>query len=265
MFLNQIAQVATNYNRDTQKAWQLRRIKPQILNQLQDADFGIHGFRDFNPKPCTFIEPEEIKIVTQLLQKYLPKDLCDLVIKYAQYVFTFYAGTIKDGPGTFIQVLPRDAKICSTAEQKLAEGVCYLEDLKPAQCNLNEFMEVLEEFRAYLEHHKGVEPPIIPKPLRSKEMKQVCSDPWDAAYIDRIGDNRKLLYDMILFANRIGCQSLLHLGCAKVAAFIKGKPLEDIKPTLTKGMIPSSSSATSDSSAGLSWNLYKLKAAWNLN
>jgi len=86
-----------------------------------------------------------------------------------------------------------------------------------------------------MNHHKGTEPPIIPKPLRSKEMKQVCSDPWDATYIDKIGETRQDLYDLILAANYMDVKSLLHLGCAKVASLIKGQPLEKIKDILAKG------------------------------
>jgi len=58
--------------------------------------------------------------------------------------------------------------------------------------------EILEKVLEYMNHHKGTEPPIIPKPLRSKEMKQVCSDPWDATYIDKVGETRQDLYDLIL-------------------------------------------------------------------
>jgi len=75
-------------------------------------------------------------------------------------------------------------------------------------------------------HHAGVEPPIIEKPLRSKLMKDVCKDKWDAEFIDNIGNNRQQLYDLILAANYMDVKSLLHLGCAKVASLIKGQPLE---------------------------------------
>ena len=60
---------------------------------------------------------------------------------------------------------------------------------------------ILTEVIAYMNHHKGVEPPIIEKPLRSKVMKDVCKDPFDADFIDRIGENRQALYDLILAAN----------------------------------------------------------------
>jgi len=94
---------------------------------------------------------------------------------------------------------------------------------------------ILEKVIEYMQHHKGTEPPIIPKPLRSKEMKQVCSDVWDATYIDKIGETRQDLYDLILAANYMDIKSLLHLGCAKVASLIKGQPLEKIKDILAKG------------------------------
>jgi len=85
--------------------------------------------------------------------------------------------------------------------------------------------EILQKVVEYMQHHKGEEPPIIPKPLRSKEMKEVCKDPWDATFIDSV-------YDLILAANYMDINSLLHLGCAKVASLIKGQPLEKIKGIL---------------------------------
>jgi len=97
---------------------------------------------------------------------------------------------------------------------------------------------ILSEVIAYMNHHKGVEPPIIEKPLRSKVMKDVCKDPFDAEFIDRIGENRQSLYDLILAANYMDIKSLLHLGCAKVASLIKGQPLEKIKDILSTGTAP---------------------------
>jgi len=92
--------------------------------------------------------------------------------------------------------------------------------------------DILAKVVEYMEYHKGVEPPIIEKPLRSKQMKDVCKDPWDAEFIDRIGEDRQKLYDLILAANYMDIKGLLHLGCAKVASLIKGQPLEKIKDIL---------------------------------
>ena len=91
---------------------------------------------------------------------------------------------------------------------------------------------ILELVVNYMKEHKGVEPPIIEKPLRSKVMRDVCPHKWDADYIDKIGDTRQQLYDLILAANYMDIKSLLHLGCAKVASLIKGQPLERIKEIL---------------------------------
>lgn len=91
---------------------------------------------------------------------------------------------------------------------------------------------VLENVLAYMKTHKGVEPPIIEKPLRSKLMKDVCHVKSDADFIDKIGENRQALYDLILAANYMDIKSLLHLGCAKVASLIKGQPLEKVKDIL---------------------------------
>ena len=98
---------------------------------------------------------------------------------------------------------------------------------------------ILAKVVEFMEYHKGTEPPIIPKPLRSKEMKVVCSDAWDANFIDKIGDDRQQLYDLILAANYMDIKSLLHLGCAKVASLIKGQPLEKIKDILAPVKAPS--------------------------
>jgi hypothetical protein len=59
---------------------------------------------------------------------------------------------------------------------------------------------ILEYIVAYMELHKGEEPQLIPKPLRSKEMSAVCPDPRDADFINQLVDNSGMqnLYDLIL-------------------------------------------------------------------
>lgn len=114
--------------------------------------------------------------------------------------------------------------------------------------------EILEHVFKYLQRHQGLEPAIVEKPLRSRHMKEVCKDQWDAEFIDRIGENRAALYDLILAANYMDIKSLMYLGAAKTASLIKGQPLEKIKDILSKGMnsssaAPSSASAASSSAA----------------
>jgi hypothetical protein len=71
----------------------------------------------------------------------------------------------------------------------------------------------------------------------------------DAEYIDKIGETRQQLYDLILAANYMDIKSLLHLGCAKVASLIKGQPLEKIKEILdpNQGAKPAADAKMSDS------------------
>jgi S-phase kinase-associated protein 1 len=84
----------------------------------------------------------------------------------------------------------------------------------------------------YMNHHKGVPGQLPEKPLKSKNMNEIVTDQWDADFIDRIGVEKKSLYDLILAANYLDIQPLLHLGCAKVASLIKGQPLERIREIL---------------------------------
>ena len=94
---------------------------------------------------------------------------------------------------------------------------------------------ILARVVEYMAYHKGVEPPPPEKPLRSRSMRDVCKDPWDADFMDRLGEQRQLLYDTTLAANYMDIKTLLHLGCAKVATLIKGEPLERVKDKLATG------------------------------
>jgi S-phase kinase-associated protein 1 len=108
---------------------------------------------------------------------------------------------------------------------------------------------ILELVVQYLKEHKGVEPQAIEKPLRSKKMSDVCPYKWDATYIDKIGDTRQNLYDLVLAGNYLDIQPLLHLGCAKIASLIKGQPLEKFKEILDPKQPPQNSSSNSTSSS----------------
>ncbi len=43
-------------------------------------------------------------------------------------------------------------------------------------------------------------------------MSEICKDLWDAEYIDNIGNDRTLLYEVISAANYLDIKGLLHLG-----------------------------------------------------
>jgi len=107
--------------------------------------------------------------------------------------------------------------------------------------------EILAKIVEYMNYHQGKDPGIPDKPLRSKIMKEVCPQhPWDAEFIDAVGVQRQLLYDVILAANYMDMKSLLHLGCAKVASLIKGVPLNKIKNILDPNFVESAEAPASD-------------------
>ena len=98
----------------------------------------------------------------------------------------------------------------------------------------------LEQVVKYMKRHKGIRAPIIDKPLKSKVMSDVVADRWDATFIDGLDSktddgNHEQLYGVILAANYMDIQCLLHLGCAKVASLIKGQPIDKIKSILGDG------------------------------
>jgi len=99
---------------------------------------------------------------------------------------------------------------------------------------------LLQKVVEYLNQHKGVDPGIPDKPLRSKVMKEVVSDPWDAEFIDALAVERQKLYDVILAANYLDIKPLLHLGCAKIASLIKGVPVNKLKNILDPNYVESS-------------------------
>jgi len=82
----------------------------------------------------------------------------------------------------------------------------------------------------YLEHHAGEQKALVEKPLRSKRMLDVVKDPWDAEFMNQLSTQET--YDVIQAANYMDINCLLHLGCATVASWIKGEPLEKIKTIL---------------------------------
>lgn len=71
----------------------------------------------------------------------------------------------------------------------------------------------------YLKHHNGNTPGEIACPVRSVEMVNNVSDPWDAEFIDQF--TKAQVYEIILAANYLDINSLVHLGCAKIAVLIK--------------------------------------------
>ena len=87
----------------------------------------------------------------------------------------------------------------------------------------------------YLNHHDSVTPPEIAIPLRSNVMHEVCSDFFDAKFINQVGENRANLYELCNAADSTGLNidSLWSLCCAKIASLIKGKPNTQLQELLS--------------------------------
>ena len=105
---------------------------------------------------------------------------------------------------------------------------CIIREQTTSQFFLSRAVQVI----VYMKHHKGVEGPLIEKPLRSRFMIDAVKDPWDAKFIDDLGENRQDLYDLMLAANYMDMQRLLYICAAKVATLVKGQPLDKIKSVL---------------------------------
>jgi len=88
----------------------------------------------------------------------------------------------------------------------------------------------------YLALKNGKEPSRIAQPLTSNWLKHArgCK-PEDAKFIDEVwegADGKSMVCALIKVADYLGIESLLHLGCAKVASVIKDVSLADIESIL---------------------------------
>lgn len=93
--------------------------------------------------------------------------------------------------------------------------------------------KILQKIGDYLSIHKGTEPKLIEKPLRTANLEELTIKD-NIFYIDNIlkEGGLNLLYEVLSAANYIQCNSLINLLCAKIASLIKGKPIDQIKTIL---------------------------------
>merc|ERR1711964_219942 len=92
-------------------------------------------------------------------------------------------------------------------------------------------VEYLKQRYAYFKE-KNEFPPEIVKPIRSDKMGKIAVD-FEAEFIEKLTKGQ--IFKIILGANYMDIQSLLYLGCAKIATLIKGKSPEEIKKILGDG------------------------------
>ena len=94
-------------------------------------------------------------------------------------------------------------------------------------------INVLKYIGKFLCIHKGTEPTLIEKPLRTADLTQLTIKD-NIEFIDEILIEGQIpfLYEVLSAANYIQCNSLINLLCAKIASMIKGKPIDQIKSIL---------------------------------
>jgi len=94
----------------------------------------------------------------------------------------------------------------------------------------------LKNCAKYLELTEGTVPPEIKKPINSTQVKEILTVDGlkiDEKYVTYIMALKKQdVFALILAANYLDIKSLLHLGCVRIAAMIKGKSPEEIKRIL---------------------------------
>src|SRR5690606_22235405 len=85
----------------------------------------------------------------------------------------------------------------------------------------------LQKVIEYVEYHHKVQPKELEKPLPTADLASLVDD-WDANFINVDQD---MMFQVLLIANYLDIQPLLHLMCAKVASLMKGKTPEEIRTT----------------------------------
>lgn len=104
--------------------------------------------------------------------------------------------------------------------------VTFEQDKYETELKINVAACYLAKIIDYLNHHEGIVPDEIRKPLRSMEMKELVT-PWDAAFVD--GLSYQELFDLMSISNYLETIPLTLLLGAKVATIIKGKEPEELK------------------------------------
>jgi hypothetical protein len=106
---------------------------------------------------------------------------------------------------------------------------------KSSYCTTAAMDKIIE----YLNLRKGVAAQLIPKPLTSKIMKDLCKDEADAKYIEALYEQggRPLYFDVLKLANYLGIQCMVDNLCAKLSAITKGRAPEVVAKDLRQGTV----------------------------
>lgn len=78
----------------------------------------------------------------------------------------------------------------------------------------------------FIKHHAEDPLPEIEKPLKTNKLSDVVPE-WYGKFIEEMDIDT--LYEVILAANYLNVKDLLELGCAQVAALMRGKTIPEIR------------------------------------
>jgi len=92
--------------------------------------------------------------------------------------------------------------------------------------------DTMKKVLEYCEYHHNNKADEIPKPIMGTLGEVLCD--WDKEYIKLKNDKevtleREVLLDLIQAANYLVCDDLLHLCCATVSQYTKGKSVEELR------------------------------------
>lgn len=79
----------------------------------------------------------------------------------------------------------------------------------------------------FCEHYRESKLPTIQKPLQTPNLSEAINDEWYVNFIDL--DKVDDIIDIVIAANFLDIDPLTELSCAKIASFIKGKSVEEIR------------------------------------
>ena len=122
-----------------------------------------------------------------------------------------------------VEAAKKSALLCNIIEDSGCEGEIPIPNMKKS---------ILGKIIEYCEHYRESDPKPIPQPLVSEELAENGVEEWDIKFIDleEVDD----LIDMMVAANFFEIDGLIALTSAKMACFVKGKPIEEKKPQENK-------------------------------
>ena len=145
---------------------------------------------------------------------------------------------MNDSNSNIIKLKSSDGKIFEIEENCLKRANFFKElknILNPdEEINIKDVDSItLIKIIEYLKHYQNEEPPEIPKPLPSPDLKPILNE-WDYNYISQISLEEAI--DLVNAANYLGIEKLVNLASARLASEIINCPIEEARAKF--GIVP---------------------------